>query len=433
MKKIKILFDTDILVPVWLGTSIGTGLYYASYNIFRELLNRENADVYCYSGSGHLGRLKFALEKNNFTDLKIPKLDFIYNLLAKADYYRFSSYYKSKNNIISRIKGAIIKYAVYIPLMGIAVIMNSEKKISKHFDNYFSPVFAIPASIESDPKINKFVILYDTIPLVLPQVSGWSAQNSPYMKVIRQINKEDNYFAISECTKQDFIKYVPNIDKEKITVTLLAAGETYRQEKNEAKNCYVRAKYKIPEGKRYFLSLCTIDPRKNLVFAVKNFIKFVKNNHIEDLVFVLAGGHWKVFSAAISKEIFDLDDLKNLIIQTGYVDEEDVAPLYSNAECFVYLSLYEGFGLPPLEAMQCGIPVISSKVTSLPEVVGDAGIMINPQQDSELIEAYNKIYSDAALRKELSAKGLERAKLFSWKKCVDIIMDKIQEVNNISG
>ena len=98
--------------------------------------------------------------------------------------------------------------------------------------------------------------------------------------------------------------------------------------------------------------------------------------------------------------------------------------LYINAECFVYPSLYEGFGLPPLEAMQCGTPVITANITSLPEVVGDAGIMINPYNDSELLEAYSKMYFNEKLRNELSKKGIERAKQFSWSKCTNIMINQ---------
>ena len=95
--------------------------------------------------------------------------------------------------------------------------------------------------------------------------------------------------------------------------------------------------------------------------------------------------------------------------------------MYSKSEFFVYPSIYEGFGLPPLEAMQCGCPVISSKTSSLPEVVDDAGILIDPQSETELIEAMKALYYDEALRLELSGRGLERVSHFSWKKCVDIM------------
>jgi glycosyltransferase involved in cell wall biosynthesis len=99
---------------------------------------------------------------------------------------------------------------------------------------------------------------------------------------------------------------------------------------------------------------------------------------------------------------------------TGYVDDDDLPALYSGAEAFVYLSHYEGFGLPPLEAMACGTPVISSNATSLPEVIGDAGLMLAPQDQSGLTAALTKLLDDAAMRDHYRRAGIERNKLFSW-------------------
>ena len=112
----------------------------------------------------------------------------------------------------------------------------------------------------------------------------------------------------------------------------------------------------------------------------------------------------------------------------GYVDDDDLPILYSNAEWFVFTTQYEGFGLPPLEAMQCGCPVITSNNSSLPEVIGDAGIMIDWDSDEQHVEAYEKYYFKEELRKENSRKGLERAKLFSWKKTVDEMVEVMKNV-----
>ena len=106
-----------------------------------------------------------------------------------------------------------------------------------------------------------------------------------------------------------------------------------------------------------------------------------------------------------------------------------MAALYSGAEWFVYTSQYEGFGLPPLEAMKCGCPVITSNNSSLPEVVGDAGIMIDWDSDEQHIAAYEKYYMDKKYRDEMAKKGLEHAKIFSWEKTVDIIIKTINQEN----
>ena len=108
---------------------------------------------------------------------------------------------------------------------------------------------------------------------------------------------------------------------------------------------------------------------------------------------------------------------------TGYVPDKDLAPLYSGAMMFVYPSFYEGFGLPPLEAMQCGVPVITSNTSSLPEVVGEAGMMVDPQDADELCQAMLKIYNSAEVRQKMSVDSLAQAQKFSWKRCAEQTID----------
>jgi glycosyltransferase involved in cell wall biosynthesis len=119
------------------------------------------------------------------------------------------------------------------------------------------------------------------------------------------------------------------------------------------------------------------------------------------------------------------DKYSKYIKPLGYVDENDVNILYSNSLFFTFLSLYEGFGMPPLEAMQAGTPVICANNSSLPEVVGDAAILVNAEDENEIIEAYKTLYFDEEKRNEYIKKGLERAKLFSWDKSYKVVSDKI--------
>jgi glycosyltransferase involved in cell wall biosynthesis len=123
---------------------------------------------------------------------------------------------------------------------------------------------------------------------------------------------------------------------------------------------------------------------------------------------------WKYES--IFSELTATEGLRDRIIITGYVSNEDLAALYSDALFFVFPSLYKGFGLPPLEAMQCGVPVITSNTSSLPEVVGDAGIMVNPNDADALCQAMLNIHGNPLLRAQLSSNALERSKQFSWRK-----------------
>jgi glycosyltransferase involved in cell wall biosynthesis len=121
----------------------------------------------------------------------------------------------------------------------------------------------------------------------------------------------------------------------------------------------------------------------------------------------------------IFQELSNLPTLKERVIITGYVADEDLAALYSGAMAFVYPSFYEGFGLPPLEAMQCGVPVITSNTSSLPEVVGDAGIMVAPTDADALCQSMLNLYASSDLRSKMSFKSIEQAKKFSWQNCTE--------------
>ena len=297
----------------------------------------------------------------------------------------------------------------------ISVVHSTEKAF------YLAPAYEFCNDFMKDANICKFAIAYDVMPLVFPQYypnsqEGW----------LESFKMFDNYFAISSYTKADFLKHLPHLKPENIIVTPLACDERFKPA-NADEIAKARKKYNIPENKKYIFSLCTLEPRKNLIRAVKCFANFISKNNIDDLVFVLGGAHWDAFIEKLENEIGSLDEnIKSRILKIGYVDDSDQAALYSGALFFVYTSAYEGFGLPPLEAMSCGTPVITSNNSSLPEVVGQAAIMIDYDDDAAHIKAYESYYYNENLRKENSKKGLERAKLFSWEKCADIMITEMK-------
>ena len=165
----------------------------------------------------------------------------------------------------------------------------------------------------------------------------------------------------------------------------------------------------------------TIEPRKNIERIVKAFKRYKKEIN-DDLKLVIVGKKgWKYDNIMKLIESMGTD-----IIITGYIDEEDKVPIYKLAQIFVFPSLYEGFGMPVLEAMAAGVPLITSNVSSLPEVAGDAAILVDPLSEDEIFEAYKKILSDEKLKREMVQKGLEQAKKFEWKKSVEML-EKIYE------
>ncbi|MDR2883509.1 MAG: glycosyltransferase family 4 protein [Deferribacteraceae bacterium] len=290
----------------------------------------------------------------------------------------------------------------------------------KECELFLSPMFRVPDDIAKMPNIRKYVILHDLIPFIFDNYNRQSAEG--WLKdLVNSINSTDHYFSNSKNTRKDFIHFAPKISPENVTVIPLSTGLSYAPIKELSKIDAVKKRYKIPANKRYALSMCTLEPRKNLIFAAKNFIKFVNENKIDDLIFVLGGGHWAEFMDELNKALEGIKDSERYIKHIGYVDDEDMNALYSGAEFFIYMSLYEGFGMPILEAMKSGCPIICSNVSSIPEVVGDTGIQVSPHSDDDFIQALDKMYSDKQFRESCIEKGLKRAEIFSWENAVDTI------------
>lgn len=176
-------------------------------------------------------------------------------------------------------------------------------------------------------------------------------------------------------------------------------------------------RYHINE--KYFLYLGTIEPRKNLERLIKAYAKLV-SRHKDVPQLVLAGGKGWYYDDIF--QMIDTCHLKEQVVFTGYVDQKDSPLLMSGAMAFVFPSLYEGFGMPPLEAMACGTPVITSKTSSLPEVVGDAGILVDPENVDEICEAMEKMMIEPAYRETLRLKGKKRADKFTWQKSAEQLM-----------
>jgi glycosyltransferase involved in cell wall biosynthesis len=163
---------------------------------------------------------------------------------------------------------------------------------------------------------------------------------------------------------------------------------------------------------RYFLSLGTIEPRKNHRRLLEAFSEVAKKD--EGVGLVIAGSYGWAMSK-LSQLIGELN-IGDRVTFLGHIPESELSMIYQGAVALVYPSLYEGFGLPPLEAMQCGCPVITSKTSSLPEVVGGAGLLIDPYSIDDLVTSMLAVLGNEPLRRELISKGVERSKLFSWRR-----------------
>jgi glycosyltransferase involved in cell wall biosynthesis len=230
----------------------------------------------------------------------------------------------------------------------------------------------------------------------------------------RLAHSADKIIAVSQSTKDDLMTRY-GVPEKNIAVIPSGVGEQFRAiGRNDEELIRVQKKYNLPY--KFILSLETFEPRKNIISLIRSYEALQKlgNPVYDKYSLVIAGVRgWK------DEEVFRVianSPYKEKIILPGFVADEDKPALYNLAGVFVYPSFYEGFGFPPLEAMACGAPVIVSHSSSLPEVVGDAGVFIDPYQPEELFRALQQILSDQELVDLLRKKGIARAVLFSWDK-----------------
>lgn len=222
------------------------------------------------------------------------------------------------------------------------------------------------------------------------------------------VRRAAKVIAISENTKRDLMR-VYKLNGDKVVVTHLAASKEFHPVHQGDELARVRRKYGLPVP--YVLSLGNLQPRKNLKRLIEAYSLLRQQGRITHLLAIVGQAHFK------ASEVFRLVQQKGLqqqVVFTGYVPDEDLVLLYNAADLFVFPSLYEGFGLPVLEAMACGTAVISSNAASLPEVAGDAAILVDPYDVEGLARAIVQVISDAQLRRSLAERGLSRASQFSW-------------------
>lgn len=392
----KLLFDCSELSYYNENSGHRAGVFYVALNLLREM-QKKGVDITFICD---FKRYYFMKDIKEFKDIPLLKENSLTNrLFSKILYYT--------DKFPVRIKYTFIILARFYDKYLYRINKKNLEQI-KDFDAYFSP-FTPPSKEVENAQIKRFRMIHDVIP-ILEKGMPKSPKDWHY-KIYNSINSEDFYLTNSECTKKDVLKYFPLIKENHIKTTLLGANEKFHPAKSNTKDKYV-------------FSLCTLGKRKNLIFGIKNFFAFIERNKIEDLKLVLGGGVWKKFEKEFESILNHYDRSK--IILTGYIQENELRNYFSNALCFIYPSLYEGFGLPVLEAMQCGCPVITSNVSSLPEVIKDAGIQITPTNDEEMIKAYEKMYFDNEFRQSCSQKGLERAKNFSWEKCTSELLEFIE-------
>jgi len=263
----------------------------------------------------------------------------------------------------------------------------------------------------------KIVTIHDLSTKIYPEQKPFNARWYYNMYVSNTIRKADIIMAVSENTKKDIIKFY-GINKNKIKVIYEGVMDYFRVISEKELLNSVRIKYALPDEFIFFVG--TIEPRKNLVRLLKAFSEVIKDAN-KNIFLVIAG-----YKGWLTKPFFRMLNelsISKKVLLLGYVDEEDLPALYNLAKIFVFPSIYEGFGIPPLEAMACGTPVIASNASSIPEIVGDSAILVDPYDEKILANEIMNLLKDNDWQKELSEKGLKRAKLFSWEKMAREVLE----------
>jgi glycosyltransferase involved in cell wall biosynthesis len=253
------------------------------------------------------------------------------------------------------------------------------------------------------------VTIHDVIPLVLPWAFPRRHRWVLTAALARVRRQADVVIVPSAAAAEDVVRYL-RIDRQRITVIPMGCETRFHPGMNAARMLQLRQRYALPE--RYVLFVGTLEPRKNIAFLLQAFSRLLAERPQDDVQLVVAGGRgWGDGQPIATMEALNI---RPRVIFTDFVEDDDLPDLYRGAQMFVYPSLYEGFGLPVVEAMACGTPVITSNRASLPEVAGDAALLIDPTRPDDLAAAMSALMSSGALHEELRWKGLARAKAFTW-------------------
>ncbi len=239
----------------------------------------------------------------------------------------------------------------------------------------------------------------------------WNAQRSA-----------DRVIADSQSTKNDILRFYPAY-RDRVTVIYPELDDRFRIITDDAMLVRAKKKYSLPE--KFILYIGTIEPRKNVESIAAAYSNLPSD--IQSQFDLVIGGNIGWYAEKIFNEI-KIQRLEQRIHFIGYVDDSFLPSLLTLASVFVFPSFYEGFGYPPLEAMACGVPVVSSNTSSLSEAVGNAAILVDPANVQQISKAIGNILSSRELAAELRRKGLERVNLFGWKKCADATLEVFKQV-----
>ncbi|MHC1681617.1 MAG: glycosyltransferase family 4 protein [Clostridiaceae bacterium] len=290
-------------------------------------------------------------------------------------------------------------------------------------------LYHVPQNGVGLPKEKEFpflITLHDVIPYRMPQTCSDRYLNIFNNEIPKIVENCDGIITVSQFSKKDIIRAF-NIPEDKIYVTHLAAEDIYRPLQKSKSKMLVKKLYGISGD--FILYIGGFSPRKNIIGLIEAFSKLLEI-YKKEIFLVIAGTKGKSYEIYKQRTI-DLN-VENNVIFPGFIDMSHMPLIYNAAKLFVYPSFYEGFGLPPIEAMACGTPVITSNLTSIPEIVGNSALLMDPYDVDELSDKMYYALTDKSIRKALTARGLQRSKALSWENTAIKTLNAYKDIfNNI--
>ncbi|MBQ7002387.1 MAG: glycosyltransferase family 4 protein [Oscillospiraceae bacterium] len=284
-----------------------------------------------------------------------------------------------------------------------------KKACLTHFFNYIVPPFVAGKTV---------VTVHDMVLHAYPETVRGRTRLMLQTGLRKSMKRADRIVTDSYFSRAEIIRYYPEFADKIRVVPCGVDTNRFHPETDAKKIAQVREKHGLSAS--YFLYLGTLEPRKNLERLIDAYAQFAAS-HTNPAQLVLAGGKGWLYDGIFAKvQSLGLEDR---VIFTQYIAEEELCALMSGALAFTFPSLYEGFGMPPLEAMACGTPVLVSDAASLPEVTGDSAVIVKADSTEDIAAGLHRLFTDAALRKRLSAEGLDRAKTFSWERSAAMLYD----------
>jgi glycosyltransferase involved in cell wall biosynthesis len=364
-----------------------TGMGYSLYYILRNLIKIYPEHEYSFN---LLYSRKYKEKPENLK-----------SAISKLGKYKVNDY----KNIFSITMLNILQSIIPIPY---SFYFNDKSDIT-HFHSFF-----IPPGVKG----KKVVVIHDMAHKIFPMTISTVVKTELKLLLKTTCKRADKILTNSEFSKSEIIKYL-NVSQDKIVVTLYGVDtDVFYPMRDKNSIDRVRKKYDIP--KDYFLYIGFIGSRKNTERLVRAYA-LLKQSYSDIPVLVLAGAYG-INSKMTLETVFTLG-MEKYILFPGYVADEDIRSMICGARAFVYPSLYEGFGMPVLEAMACGVPVLTSNMSSLPEIAGDAAVLIDPMEIEDIANGLKRFCDDEGLCADLAYRGLKRAREFTWERTAVTTMD----------